>query len=87
MPAPISRIRFQALIECTFDLIELDGEDLRRSAIEHRKHKLAMLVSSPHLGNVLNEHYEGDGSIISAAKASHRSVSAPFTVRGAHRIG
>ena len=42
----------------------LDGEDLRRSPIEYRKHKLAKVVRSPRLGIVLNEHYEGDGEII-----------------------
>jgi hypothetical protein len=29
---------------CAFDLIHLDGEDLRRAPIEHRKAKLARLV-------------------------------------------
>ena len=48
----------------TFDLIELEGEDLRRAAIEHRKHKLVKLVRTPHPGIVLNEHYEGDGDIV-----------------------
>ena len=47
-----------------FDLIELDGEDLRRSPIEHRKRKLVKLVRGPHPGIVLNEHYEGDGAIV-----------------------
>ena len=47
-----------------FDLIELDGDDLRRSSIEYRKRKLAKLVRSPRLGIVLNEHYEGDGGIV-----------------------
>jgi bifunctional non-homologous end joining protein LigD len=47
-----------------FDLIELEGEDLRRSPIESRKRKLAKLVRNPHLGIVLNEYYEGDGEII-----------------------
>ena len=47
-----------------FDLIELDGEDLRRSSIEYRKRKLAKLVRRRQLGIVLNEHYEGDGEII-----------------------
>src|SRR5262249_766798 len=47
-----------------FDLIELDGEDLRRSSIEYPKRKLAKLVRRPELGIVLNEHYEGDGEII-----------------------
>ena len=47
-----------------FDLIELDGDDLRRSSIEYRKRKLAKLLRAPHLGIVLNEHYEGNGEII-----------------------
>src|SRR5437588_8618674 len=49
---------------CVFDLIEFEGEDLRRAPIEHRKHKLAKLVRTPHQGIVLNEHYDGDGDIV-----------------------
>jgi bifunctional non-homologous end joining protein LigD len=37
---------------------------LRRAPIEHRKHKLAILVRRPHPGIVLNEHYEGDGEVV-----------------------
>ena len=48
-----------AAVLCAFDLIELDGEDLRRSSS-----KLAKLVARcPRLGIVVNEHYEGDGEI------------------------
>ena len=47
-----------------FDLIELDGEDLRRAPIEHRKHKLARLVRTQRPGIVVNEHYDGDGEIV-----------------------
>ena len=47
-----------------FDLIELEGEDLRRSTIEYRKRKLAKLVRGPHPGIVLNEFFEGDGDIL-----------------------
>jgi bifunctional non-homologous end joining protein LigD len=53
-----------AAVLCAFDLIELEGEDLRRAPIEHRKQKLARLVRTPHSGIVLNEHYEGDGKIV-----------------------
>jgi bifunctional non-homologous end joining protein LigD len=53
-----------AAVLCAFDLIELDGEDVRRSSIEYRKRKLAKLLRRPELGVVLNEHYEGDGEII-----------------------
>jgi bifunctional non-homologous end joining protein LigD len=49
---------------CAFDLIELEGEDLRRAPIEHRKQKLSRLVRTPHPGIVLNEHYDGDGDIV-----------------------
>jgi bifunctional non-homologous end joining protein LigD len=49
---------------CTFDLIELEGEDLSREPIEYRKRKLAILVRNPRPGIVLNEHYEGDGEIV-----------------------
>jgi ATP dependent DNA ligase domain len=47
-----------------FDLIELEGENLRRAPIEHRKQKLSRLVRTPHPGIVLNEHYDGDGDIV-----------------------
>jgi ATP-dependent DNA ligase len=49
-----------------FDLIELDGEDLRRTPIEQRKRTLAKLVRRPHAGIVLNEVFEGDGDILFA---------------------
>jgi len=47
-----------------FDLIELEGEDLRRLPVEGRKRKLARLVRGPHPGIVLNGFFEGDGEII-----------------------
>jgi bifunctional non-homologous end joining protein LigD len=49
---------------CVFDLIELDGLDLRRLPTEQRKAKLARLVRGPHPGTILNEHYDGDGEIV-----------------------
>jgi bifunctional non-homologous end joining protein LigD len=47
-----------------FDLIELEGEDLRREPIEKRKRKLAKLVRGPYPGIVLNEVFEGAGDIL-----------------------
>ena len=47
-----------------FDLIELEGEDLRRWSIEARKRKLAKLVRGPHPGIVLSEFFEGNGDIL-----------------------
>jgi bifunctional non-homologous end joining protein LigD len=55
-----------AAVLVAFDLIELDGRDLRRQPIEQRKRMLAKLVRDPHPGIVLNEHYEGHGDIIFA---------------------
>ena len=47
-----------------FDLIELDGADLRRMPLELRKRTLAKLVRGPHPGIVLNEVFEGDGDVL-----------------------
>jgi bifunctional non-homologous end joining protein LigD len=53
-----------AAVLCAFDLLELDGEDLRRTPIEERKRILAKLLSDAHKGIAFNEHYTGDGAII-----------------------
>jgi hypothetical protein len=59
----IRRARHGGAVLCAFELIELEGEDLRRP-IENRKRKLSKLVRTPHTGIVLNEQYEGDGEIV-----------------------
>jgi bifunctional non-homologous end joining protein LigD len=51
-------------VHCAFDLLELNGEDLRRQPIEERKWRLANLLRGSHLSLVLNEHFEEDGEII-----------------------
>jgi bifunctional non-homologous end joining protein LigD len=71
-----------AAVLCAFDLLELDGEDLRRTPIEERKRILAKLLSDAHEGIAFNGHYTGDGATStstparSAARASCRSASA-----------
>ena len=47
-----------------FDLIELNGDDLRRTPIEQRKRQLAKLVRHPQAGIVVNEVFEGDGGVL-----------------------
>jgi bifunctional non-homologous end joining protein LigD len=47
-----------------FDLLELDGRDLRREPIEERKRLLAKLLKGAHSSIVLNEHFEGDGAAV-----------------------
>jgi len=49
---------------CAFDLLELDGQDLRRQPIEDRKALLAHLLRSSHLSIVLYEHFEEDGAVV-----------------------
>jgi len=46
----------------------INGEDLRRAPIEHRKFKLSRLVRTPHPGIVLNDHYDGDGQLTPARR-------------------
>ena len=52
------------VILCAFDLLELDGQDMRRLPIEERKAALAKLLHRPTGGIAFNEHYSGDGAII-----------------------
>jgi len=51
---------------CAFDLLELDGRDLRRRPIEERKGLLAKLLhdSDSDFSIVLNKHYEEDGAVV-----------------------
>ena len=53
-------------VHCAFDLLELDGRDLRRRPIEERKSLLAKLLhdSDSDFSIVLNKHYEEDGAIV-----------------------
>ena len=49
-----------------FDLIELDGEDLRREPLVTRKATLASVVAKASPGILLNEHFEHDGPTVFA---------------------
>jgi bifunctional non-homologous end joining protein LigD len=54
----------ESAVLSAFDLLELDGKDLRRKPIEERKRLLAKLLKGSHSSMVLNEHYEEDGAIV-----------------------
>jgi bifunctional non-homologous end joining protein LigD len=45
----------------TFDLIELNGDDMRRDPLEVHKATLRSMLAKPGLGLRFNEHMEGDG--------------------------
>jgi len=49
-----------------FDLIELNGDDLRRDPLEVRKATLASIVAKARPGIRFNEHIEGDGPTVFA---------------------
>jgi bifunctional non-homologous end joining protein LigD len=53
-----------AAVLCAFDLIELDGKDLRSAPIEQRKRALADLLGRELRGIVLNVHYDCDGATV-----------------------
>jgi bifunctional non-homologous end joining protein LigD len=47
-----------------FDLLELDGEDLRGLPLGDRKKRLARLLGKRRIGIVLSEHTDEDGALI-----------------------
>jgi len=49
---------------CAFDLLELNGRDLRRNPIEKRKELLADLLSGSRHSLVLNECFRENGEIV-----------------------
>jgi bifunctional non-homologous end joining protein LigD len=51
-------------VYCAFDLLELDGRDLRREPIEKRKALLARILRGSRVSLVLNECFEEDGAIV-----------------------
>jgi bifunctional non-homologous end joining protein LigD len=52
---------------CAFDLVMIDGEDLRSEPIEDRKHELGHLLDRAGPGIQFNAHIEGeDGATVFA---------------------
>jgi bifunctional non-homologous end joining protein LigD len=51
-------------VHCAFDLLEVNGEDLRELPIEVRKQTLAKLLYGAHRNIVFNQHFDGDGATI-----------------------
>jgi ATP-dependent DNA ligase len=52
-------------IHCAFDLLELDGRDLRRRPIEERKRLLTQLLHGSNPTSIVqNQHYEEDGAFV-----------------------
>jgi bifunctional non-homologous end joining protein LigD len=53
-----------AAVLCAFDLLEVDGEDLRREPIETRKSTLKSLLRGKHAGIAFNAHFIANGAIV-----------------------
>jgi bifunctional non-homologous end joining protein LigD len=53
-----------AVTLCAFDLLELDGGDLRGAPIETRKATLKGLLRRTHGGVAFSKHFEADGAIV-----------------------
>jgi bifunctional non-homologous end joining protein LigD len=49
---------------CAFDLLELDGEVLRRTPIETRKLTLKSLLRGKRPGLAFNEHFAAEGEMV-----------------------
>jgi bifunctional non-homologous end joining protein LigD len=85
--------RPSAAVLCAFDLLELDGEDLRRMPIETRKSTLKSLLRGKHAGIAFNAHFIADGAIVYrqacalGCEASFRSASAHRTAPAARTAG
>jgi bifunctional non-homologous end joining protein LigD len=47
-----------------FDLLEIDGEDLRARPLGVRKKRLARLLGKRRIGIVISEHTDEDGALI-----------------------
>jgi bifunctional non-homologous end joining protein LigD len=70
---------------CAFDLLEVDGKDLRHLPIEERNGMLARLLTHPHEGIGFNQHYDCARRDIvqarlSARRRRHRVETARFAV-------
>jgi bifunctional non-homologous end joining protein LigD len=53
-----------AMLLYAFDLLELDGNDLRSQPLGERKAKLAKLLARAPVGIVFNEHTDEDGAVV-----------------------
>ena len=63
-----NRVRYrrhdESILLYTFDLIELNGDDLRRDPLEARKATLEMILAKAGIGIRFNEHMQGDGETV-----------------------
>jgi bifunctional non-homologous end joining protein LigD len=61
----------------TFDVIELNGDDLRHDPLETRKVTLEMILAKTVPGIRFNEHMEGEGIVSKRKDSAYRSGRSP----------
>ena len=89
MTRALPRFRYRRHDDSTFlyvfDLIELNGDDLRREPIEHRKAALAKLLRHAKAGLVLNDHIDEPGDVVfrSRHRVKSKNPAAPAVKREA----
>jgi bifunctional non-homologous end joining protein LigD len=70
-----NRVRYrhhdESIFLYAFDLIELNGDDLRRDPLDGRKAKLEMILAKAGAGIRFNEHMQGD-AMAALAKSRRR---------------
>jgi hypothetical protein len=69
-----------------FDLIELNGDDLRRDPLEVRKATLRSMLAKAGLGLRFNEHLEGDGPTVFAHACKVGLQRDEFRRESLHRL-
>ena len=69
-----------------FDLLELDGADLRREPIEVRKTTLASVLRKSRPGLRLNEHFEHPEGTASCSSTPARSAAKGSLASGSARV-
>jgi len=66
--APGNRVLYrrhdESIFLYAFDLIELNGDDLRSDSLEGRKATLEMILAKAGVGIRFNEHMVGDGEVV-----------------------
>jgi ATP-dependent DNA ligase len=75
------RTHDHAAVLCAFDLLELDGADLRSQPLERRKATLAELLRGVDDGIAFNKHFAGDGATcVHARLRGHRVKATRFVL-------
>jgi len=59
-----SRVNDDAAFAYAFDLLLLDGDDIRRAPLKERRDRLTRLLRQAKPGIRLSEHIEADGTVV-----------------------